>query len=119
MVLDVIDTTNKNLKKYKPKTIKDIYKQKRLIVNFSEKMERTDKEIKFFLAHNMYNHKDVLSNANKGKKIVEILFNHLSKKTSKYIGKKILNINTKERAIADFIAGMTDRYAINLYKTLK
>ena len=31
----------------------------------------------------------------------------------------VLKIDTEERAIADFIAGMTDRYAINLYKTLK
>ena len=119
MVLDVIDTTNKNLKKYNPKKIEDIYKQKCLIVDFSKKMKRIDKEIKFFLAYNMYNHKDVISNTNKGKKIIEILFNHLSKKAIKYISKEVLNKDTKERAIADFIAGMTDRYAINLYKKLK
>jgi len=119
MVLDVIDTTNKNLKKYNPKKIEDIYKQKCLIVDFSKKMKRIDKEIKFFLAYNMYNHRDVISNTNKGKKIIEILFNHLSKKAIKYISKEVLNKDTKERAIADFIAGMTDRYAINLYKKLK
>ena len=35
------------------------------------------------------------------------------------INEKILKDNEKERAIADYIAGMTDRYAINLYKSLK
>ena len=78
MVLDVIETTKSNLKKYKLNTIKDIYKQKYLMVDFSEKMKRTDKEIKLFLAYNMYNHKNVISNTNKGKKIIEILFNYLS-----------------------------------------
>ena len=82
-------------------------------------MRKTDKEIKFFLKNNMYNHKNVISNTNKGKKIIEILFKHLSKKTSKHISKRVLNMSSKERAIADFIAGMTDRYAINLYKKLK
>ena len=119
MVLDVINTTNINLKKNNPKTIKDIYKQKDLIVDFSKKMKKTDKQIKFFLKHNMYNNKDVISNTNKGKKVIQILFNYLSKKPNKYIEKKVLNNNTKERAVADFIAGMTDRYAINLYKSLK
>ena len=90
-----------------------------MIVDFSEKMKRIDKEIKFFLAYNMYNHKNVISNTNKGKKIIEILFTHLSRRASKYISKEVLNEETKERAIADFIAGMTDRYAINLYKKLK
>ena len=107
------------MKEYNPKKVKDIYKQKCLIVDFSEKMKRIDKEIKFFLAYNMYNHKNVISNTNKGKKIIEILFNHLSKKASKYISREILKKDTKERVIADFIAGMTDRYAINLYKKLK
>ena len=119
MVLDVIETTKRNLKKNNPKTIKDIYKQKSLIVDFSQKMRKTDKEIKFFLKKNMYNHKSVIFNTNKGKKIIEILFKHLSKNTSKHISKRVLNMSSKERAIADFIAGMTDRYAINLYKKLK
>ena len=52
-------------------------------------------------------------------KIIEILFNYLSKKANKHINKEALNKDTKERAIADFIAGMTDRYAINLYRKLK
>ena len=119
MVVDVLDTTNKNLKKYNPRSIKDIYKQKSFIVDFSEGMKRLDKEIKLFLKINMYNHKNVINNTNKGKKIVEILFNHLSKKANKYISKEVLSMSTKERAIADFIAGMTDRYAINLYKKFK
>ena len=32
----------------------------------------------------------------------------------KYIRNDLLNTNTKERVVSDFIAGMTDRFAINL-----
>ena len=56
---------------------------------------------------------------NEPAKFIEILFNYLSNKTLQYISKEVLKTSTKERAIADFIAGMTDRYAINLYKKLK
>ena len=60
MVVDVINTTNKNLKKSNPQSINDIYKQDRLIVDFSDKMKNIDKQIKDFLKLNMYNHKKVI-----------------------------------------------------------
>jgi len=119
MVVDVINTTNRNLKKYNPQSIKDIYKQDHLIVGFSDKMKKVDMHIKDFLRQNMYNHKKVIINTNKGKKIIKTLFNCLSKNPKKYISEVLLNKGSKERAIADFIAGMTDRYAINMYKKVK
>ena len=119
MVIDVINTTNKNLKKYNPQSIKDIYKQDYLIVDFSDKMKIVDMQIKNFLRHNMYNHKKVIINTNKGKRIIKVLFNYLLKNPKKYINKELLKKELKERVVADFIAGMTDRYAINLYKKIK
>ena len=53
MVIDVINTTNKNLKKSNPHSIDDIYKQKNMIVDFSNKMKNIDRHIKDFLKHNM------------------------------------------------------------------
>ena len=119
MVVDVINTTNRNLKKYNPQSIKDIYKQDHLIVDFSDKMKKVDMQIKDFLRHNMYNHKKVIINTNKGKRIIKVLFNYLSKNPKKYINEELLKKELKERVVADFIAGMTDRYAINLHKKIK
>jgi len=119
MVVDVINTTNKNLKKSNPQTVNDIYKQDRLIVDFSGKMKIIDKQIKDFLKNNMYNHNKVIVNTNKGKRIINNLFRHLLKNPNKYIAKDLLKNKSKERAIADFIAGMTDRYAINLHNKIK
>ena len=119
MVVDVINTTNRNLKKYNPQSIKDIYKQDHLIVDFSDKIKKVDMQIKDFLRHNMYNHKKVIINTNKGKRIIKVLFNYLSKNPKKYINEELLKKETKERVVADFIAGMTDRYAINLHKKIK
>jgi len=119
MVVDVIKTTNKNLKKINPRITYDIYKQDRLIVDFSDKMKMIDRQIKDFLRHNMYNHKKVIINTNRGKKIISDLFKYLSKNPRKYISKNLFKNEKKERVIADFIAGMTDRYAINLNKEIK
>ena len=119
MVLDVIKTTNKNLLKINPQHIKDIYKENTKIVDFSPKMKIIDNQIKDFLKSNMYNHKRVILNTNKGKKIISGLFKYLLKNSKKYIDKSLLNNKGKERAIADFVAGMTDRYAINLYNKIK
>jgi len=119
MVVDVIKTTNKNLKKNNPQSISDIYKHGSLIVDFSSKMKIIDKQIKDFLKHNMYNHKKVIVNTNKGKKIVNDLFKYLLKKPEKYISKELFKNEQKERVVSDFIAGMTDRYAINLHKKIK
>ena len=67
----------------------------------------------------MYNHKNVIVNTNRGKMIIGDLFMYLSKNYNKFIKKDILKKESKERAVADFIAGMTDRYAINLHKKIR
>ena len=93
--------------------------QDHLIVDFSVKMKMVDKQIKDFLRRNMYNHKKVIVNTNRGKRIINDLFKYLSKNPKKYISRELLKKEQKERAISDFIAGMTDRYAINLHKKIK
>ena len=119
MVKDVIKTSVININNIKPHSINDIYKQNHPIVEFSSKMKKIDSEIKFFLKKNMYNNKKVVVNTNKSKIIVKNLFSFLVKNPKKFIDKKLFKYNTKERVVADFIAGMTDRYAINLYNNIK
>ena len=119
MVKDVIINTKKNLRNKKIINIKDVYKNQSKLVSFSNKMEEFDFEIKSFLKENMYHHKNVLDKAKKGEKIVKFLFNKIISNPLKFIKKDYLKNQSKERSICDFIAGMTDRYAINLYNSLK
>ena len=102
----------------KKRTARIYYKQNIPIVDFSNKMKSIDRQIKDFLSRNMYNHKKVIANTNRGKKIIYDLFKHLLKNPKKYISKDLFLNERKERVIADFIAGMTDRYAINLHKKI-
>ena len=59
-----------------------------------------------------------LKKNNEGKKIIVHLFKKISKNPGKFITKDKLK-DDKFRAISDYISGMTDRYAINLYNKLK
>ena len=88
------------------------------MVNFSDKVKNSDSEIRYFLKTKMYNNKNVLNKNNRGKLIIKKLFNKIKQNPRKFISKDQMSKN-KYRAISDFISGMTDRYAINLYKSIK
>ena len=119
MVKDIIINTKKNIKKNNVKTIKDVYKSKYPIVCFSNEMSQFDTCIKNFLKINMYFHKSVKHKTDFGKKIIKTLFLMIKKNPDKYINLKQIKKHNKERTISDFIAGMTDRFAINLYEKSK
>jgi len=118
MIKDLINNTKVNLSKNKIKTFKDIDKTSSLMVEFSDKIKDSVNEIRYFLKTKMYNNKNVLDKNNKGKLIIKNLFHKIKQNPKKFISKEQLSIN-KYRAISDFISGMTDRYAINLYNNLK
>ena len=119
MVTDVISNTKKNIKEKKIENIRDVYNHERLLATFSKEMNYFDITIKSFLREKMYFSKSVLKKTNMGKKIIKFLFFKIKKNPSNFIEKNKYKNKNFERSISDFIAGMTDRYAINLYNNLK
>ncbi len=119
MVKDIIVNTSINIKKHSIKSLQDVYKSKCPIVCFSRRMNLFDITIKRFLKEKMYYHKSVLLKTNNGKKVIKGLFLKIKKNPKKYINIKSNKKNEIDRTICDFIAGMTDRFAINLYKRSK
>ena len=118
MVKDLIKNTIQNLKKNKIKTMQNLYGISNPTVCFSNKFKNVEKEIRLFLKQKMYNNKIVLTKNNKGKNIVKKLYSLILKKPKNFLSKELLKEN-ETRAISDFISGMTDRYAINLYNSKK
>jgi dGTPase len=117
MVRDLIRNTKNNIKINKIRSLKNIYELDKSIVCFSNKFLNIENEVRFFLRSKMYNNKKVLLKNNQGKKIVNKLFYEIKNKPRKFIAIDQLR-NDPNRAIADFISGMTDRYAINLHKSI-
>ena len=118
MIKDLLSNTQKNLKILKIKSSKDVFKSDKLIVSFSNKIQTSEYEIRSFLRNKMYDNKKVQSKNQKGKTIIRKLFKIIKSNPRKFITKEQLTKN-RYRAISDFISGMTDRYAINLYNDNK
>ena len=119
MVKDIILNTKLNIKFNNIKSLLGIYKSDNLLVTFSKKMSLFDISIKQFLRERMYYSPTVMNKTNEGKKIIKILFKKICNNPKKFIKINIKKNLNKERMVCDFIAGMTDRFAINLYNKLK
>jgi len=118
MIRDLLINTEKNIKKFKIRSLKDVSKTNQLIVSFSDKIENSEQEIRSFLRNRMYDNKSVLTKNQRGKLIIKKLFKIIKSNPRKFLTKEQLT-KDKYRAISDFISGMTDRYAINLYNDNK
>ena len=118
MVKDIIKNSIINIRKNKIKNFLDVQNNENQTVIFSDKFQYIETQIKQFLKIKMYNNKNVMKKNNNGKKIIKKLFSTIIKKPNKYV--KSLDLkNNKHRAISDYISGMTDRFAIQLYKSSK
>merc|ERR1711965_996004 len=71
MIKDLIKNTKNNLKYNKIKTLKDIDKTSFLMVGFSDRVKKSENEIRNFLKTKMYNNKNVLDKNNKRKLIIK------------------------------------------------
>jgi len=67
----------------------------------------------------MYHHKKVVKKTSYGKKVIKGLFLKIKRNPKKYMNINNIKKSDIDRSICDFIAGMTDRFAINLYNKLK
>ena len=118
MVKNLIINSINNFKDNKIQNLSNVYRCKNKLISFSPMYENIIEEIRDFLHLKMYNNKKVLIKNNKGKIIIKKLFSEISKKPKKFLTFLPLK-HSKYRSIADYISGMTDRFAINIYKSLK
>jgi len=124
MVTDMLDTTNANVARIKPKSVNDVRKSKEQIVNFSFAMQGNIRVLKSFLEERVYGHSLVNQVCAKSERIVKEMFVFLMERPDCLPNKwyDLLNagMNTedeiKARVVADYIAGMTDRFAVQEHR---
>ena len=118
LVSDLIKQSIANIKDARPDNLQSVSVAPYLI-SFSEEIKKEQQELKTFLRNNLYQHFEVARMSNKAQHTVKMLFNIFSEDTRllplKYQEKSREN---KYQAITDYIAGMTDRYAIREYRRL-
>ena len=118
LVTDLIRTSAENLRRHAPGSIEEVRLAQPLIA-FSPRIREESQELKSFLRENLYRHYRVVRMSTKARRIVTELFAALLSDT------RLLPPEFQEqasrgapRAIADYIAGMTDRYAILEHRRL-
>ena len=119
MVTDLTLHTKKKIKKLKIKSIKDVYKSSDFLVSFSPKLISANNQIREFLRLNMYENKSVKKMTNKAEIIIKNLYIYLIKNNKKFILPDLKKKWGLQRSVSDFIAGMTDKFAIDLYNKIK
>ena len=125
MVLDVIEQTKINLQKNNIKTLEEIRNFSKFLVEFSTKMQENHLIIKKFLMQKMYRHEVVNAMTDNAKQIINALFDfHFLKpeilpkeRYEEYLQNK--NSQNLAEIICDYIAGMTDRFAIKCCSSLR
>lgn len=125
MVLDVIENSKKNISQNNIKNSQDVRNLKKSLVGFSEGIEKAHQELKKFLMKNMYRHQKVNNMTFDAKNIISKLFDYYTNNENEFLAKidinlTLKNISKKQMAIlvCDYIAGMTDRFAIKEFKKL-
>ena len=125
MVLDVIEQTKINIQKNKILTIDDVKNFPKFLVEFSPQIQEIHLLIKKFLMKKMYRHELVNTMTNNAKEVINSLFDfHFLRPQilpNERYEKYLQNQNSQNLAeiICDYIAGMTDRFAIKCCSSLK
>jgi len=117
---DVLETANKTLLENNVRSVEQVQKLPFNVVVFSEDMIRRNRKLKDFLYSNLYRNYRVQRMAVKADRILSELFALYLDEPAILPKHVLLNVDDKEikRVICDYIAGMTDRYAIDEYKKL-
>ena len=115
-VYDVIDVTRANLQKHQPKSA-DEARQAGALVAFGAEMAGRVQDMKSFLFKHLYRHPQVMEMTNNAQTVVRELFDaYLSRPQE--MSPDFSRREETPRAVADYIAGMTDRYATREHERL-
>ncbi|MBU0682820.1 MAG: deoxyguanosinetriphosphate triphosphohydrolase [Candidatus Omnitrophota bacterium] len=118
-VTDIVDNALKQINKLRINSLGCLSKTNtKKIVIFSEKMECKRSSLKKNLKKKLYEHYRVVRMANKAARFLKSLFEIYCDNPKQLQPQAFEKISTygKYRAICDYLAGMTDRYALDQYK---
>jgi len=120
MITDMIQATDQRLRTSGVKSALELQKLNYNVIGYSEDMQRRNRELKDFLYQKLYRHYRVVRMQVKAENIIKNLFeaykNESAMLPTHY--QKIATTRGLERTICDYIAGMTDRFAIEEHQRL-
>lgn len=123
MVVDLVSETEKRIDRFRPETADDVRTLGRPLVGFSPQVEENNRALKAFLFRHMYRHERVNRMTENARTVIVTLFEaYRARPTLLPPEWQGLREGRDEagsmRVIADYIAGMTDRYALQEHARL-
>lgn len=119
MIEDLCLETEKNIKKFKIKSVEDVKIFPGVLAQFSNEMKEMLKEMRKFLFETFYMSSQVVNNIKKGQKMVKALFKFYYENPQRFPKKNKMNKIEMAVEIKDYIAGMTDRFLTQEYSKIK
>jgi dGTPase len=119
-VSDLVNTTHERLRDSRVRSVEELQSLPYNIISYSEDMHRRNRQLKDFLYTRLYRHSRVVRMQVKSERIITDMFNAFRSEPTilpRQFHEQI-DIHGLERTICDYIAGMTDRYAIEEYQKL-
>lgn len=125
-VYDLMDATQTALDAAQPASVADVRQQGRGLVCFGADMRAQSQAMKTFLFRHLYRHPQVMQTMEQAKQVIADLFvaycnspAHMQNEaTGQDSGARNLQVVSLERRVADYIAGMTDRFALREHERL-
>ena len=120
MVTDMVNATDRRLKESGAKSALDLQKLTYNVIGFSEDMHRRNRELKDFLYQKLYRHYRVVRMQVKAENIIKSIFDAYISEPAMLPNQfqKIITLRGLQRTVCDYIAGMTDRFAIEEHQRL-
>ncbi|MCH9695122.1 MAG: deoxyguanosinetriphosphate triphosphohydrolase [Gammaproteobacteria bacterium] len=124
VVTDLIEETARRIETAAPDSIDAVRKMPKPLVSMSDEVYAQHKSLKRFLHKHLYSHEQKLAMTHKVQAIVEALFhaymNDVSLMPEEFsaVAENAAD-DVRARVVADYIAGMTDRFAISAHETIK
>ncbi len=123
MVEDVVAETERRLATANPASAADIRHMDRPVIAFSTAMSEKELSLKGFLFERMYRHKSVVYETDRARDVVSILFEYFNKDPDLLPDRwrrfaEGPNSMQTARVVCDYVAGMTDQFALRLYRQI-
>jgi dGTPase len=117
---DLIQSIDRMIRRSGVRNVEELQKLPYNVVGFSEDMHRRNRELKDFLFKNLYNHYRVVRMAVKADRIIENLFTAYVQEPTILPDpyQALIDENGLEETVCDYIAGMTDRFAIDEHEKI-
>ena len=117
---DICETTVASIQRHGIASLEDLRRVNRVLVHFSPQVEEENLALKKFLKEHLYRHHKVDKMRVKAEHVLSRLYETYVTRPNLLPPKyhRRIDQNGLERTVADYLAGMTDRYALDDYKTL-